>query len=464
LALGLCLAPALCRPATVRYQADSTTDFKNPERGLFVQGYFYGAGKPGNEALNAQAFKDQVASNPTGHTAITLMRRYFCLRDFRNRPLDADILSQINADFGAARSLGIKLIPRFSYNEGPIGEADAPESVVMGHIRQLTPVLRANADVIAYLEAGFVGTWGEWHHSTNGLTDPSRTATPAMGRILRAELAALPADRMVAMRYPGYTSQIFGRSEPIAAAEAFKGSDYARIGTYDDCFEADYWDMGSYDTAGATPSATKAFLGKQNLYTVEGGETCQLSDYADCANTLADLKALHWSDVHAGYHPQVIQGWVKGGCMDLVAALGYRYRLTSSTLPSGVKRGGILRMRIGVANDGTANCYNPRGFEIVVRPHGRKEGGAILALSPDQSKGTDPRFWEPGVAVYTARVAVRLPATLPLGRYDVLLNLPDPAPGLRGRPDYSIRLANTGLWEAATGYNDLKQTFRILPR
>lgn len=431
-----------------------------------MQTYFYGAGSPGNQDLNANAFKDQVASNPTGHGAITLMRRYFCLRDFRDRPLSASLLAQIDADFAEARTLGIKLIPRFSYNEGPIGEADAPESVVEGHIKQLAPILRANEDVIAYLEAGFVGTWGEWHHSTNGLTDKSRQATPAMGRILRAELAALPADRMVAMRYPGYTSQIFGRSQPITSAEAFGGSDYARIGTYDDCFEADFWDRGTYDTAGATPGATKAFLGLQNLYTVEGGETCGMSDFADCANTLADLRALHWSAVHAGYHPQVIQGWVKGGCMDLVAALGYRYRLVSSSLPSArIKRGAVLRMSIRVANDGTANCYNPRGFELILRKTGEKGGGTALALRPDRSKGTDPRFWQPGAGTYTAHVDVRVPATLAPGRYDVLLNLPDPAPSLHGRPDYSIRLANTGnLWEAATGYNDLKQTLKVLPR
>ncbi|HYD97129.1 MAG TPA: hypothetical protein VEC01_17505, partial [Noviherbaspirillum sp.] len=42
-----------------------------------------------------------------------------------------------------------------------------------------------------------------------------------------------------------------------------------------------------------------------------------------------------------------------------------------------------------------------------------------------------------------------------------LLNLPDPAPSLRGRPDFSIRFANEDTWEAATGFNRLNHIVRI---
>ncbi|WP_252864943.1 DUF4832 domain-containing protein [Capnocytophaga ochracea] len=33
------------------------------------------------------------------------------------------------------------------------------------------------------------------------------------------------------------------------------------------------------------------------------------------------------------------------------------------------------------------------------------------------------------------------------------MNLPDPYQSLAHRPEYSIRLANKGIWEAQTGYN-----------
>jgi hypothetical protein len=41
------------------------------------------------------------------------------------------------------------------------------------------------------------------------------------------------------------------------------------------------------------------------------------------------------------------------------------------------------------------------------------------------------------------------------GVYDVLINLPDPEPGLNSNPDYSIRFANKETWDPGTGYNSL---------
>ncbi len=47
------------------------------------------------------------------------------------------------------------------------------------------------------------------------------------------------------------------------------------------------------------------------------------------------------------------------------------------------------------------------------------------------------------------------------GRYALSLALPDPKPALAGRPEYAIRFANAGLWDAATGCNDLRHTVTI---
>jgi hypothetical protein len=58
-------------------------------------------------------------------------------------------------------------------------------------------------------------------------------------------------------------------------------------------------------------------------------------------------------------------------------------------------------------------------------------------------------------------VTAGLPQSMPPGRYELLLSLPDPCPALRGRPDYSIRLANKGVWEESTGYNSLGHTVNV---
>ena len=50
------------------------------------------------------------------------------------------------------------------------------------------------------------------------------------------------------------------------------------------------------------------------------------------------------------------------------------------------------------------------------------------------------------------------PAALPAGTYALSLALPDPEPALHDRPEYAIRLANSGLWDATSGANSLKQS------
>jgi hypothetical protein len=56
-----------------------------------------------------------------------------------------------------------------------------------------------------------------------------------------------------------------------------------------------------------------------------------------------------------------------------------------------------------------------------------------------------------------------LPSNLPLGTYDLLLNLPDPTTNLRNRVAYSVRLANQSVWEVSTGYNSLLHSIRVNP-
>jgi hypothetical protein len=68
----------------------------------------------------------------------------------------------------------------------------------------------------------------------------------------------------------------------------------------------------------------------------------------------------------------------------------------------------------------------------------------------------DPRRWGAGT---TTSLSWKVAAPPVPGTYKLLLNLPDPR--LSTRPDYSIRLANNGTWQSATGYNDLGQNVTV---
>src|SRR5699024_7204160 len=122
----------------------------------------------------------------------------------------------------------------------PDSEPDASEARVLAHIAQLEPLLRAHEDVIALVQAGFIGAWGEWHTSTHGLDDDP----DARRAILEALLDALPTSRSTQLRCPAYKEVLFG--DPLTEAEARSGSHEARVGHHNDCFVSSESDVGTY--------------------------------------------------------------------------------------------------------------------------------------------------------------------------------------------------------------------------
>lgn len=417
---------------TRSYQA-SLEDFPNPERGF--------------------AKADWATAAATRAAGLSLRHQYFRLDAYKSQPLPDAFLRKVDDAFASARTAGLKLVPRFTYNF-PSGlplkpeDADAPLPVVLNHIDQLAPVLARNADTIAFLEAGFIGAWGEWHHSTNGLDE-----TPAKAAVLDRLLKALPKSRMVVVRYQRDKKAVFGRTTSLTAAEAFSGSNVARVGHHNDCFLASPSDWDTYRPDDpASLAAQKAYLADENRFVPQGGETCNVAQDAQpfigCKNALAELKALRWSQLKIDFHPDVIARWRTEGCFPEIARrLGYRLRLTQAVLPSAVQAGSALRGSISIANDGFASLYNPRPVELVLRNRD-STSETIVPLK------VDPRRWGAGESTMV-RIDERLPASLQPGTYDLLLNLPDASRRLRGRPEYSVRLANKDVWEAATGYNDL---------
>ncbi|MGO9258036.1 MAG: DUF4832 domain-containing protein [Bryobacteraceae bacterium] len=411
----------------------SGEDFPNPERGFYVQAV-YNPERGQTRPLSADVLR-RARDN-----GMSLLRMYWILSEFRDRPLSPAMLDRVRADFATARACGIKVIGRFGYNFGPIGAPDAPLERVLGHLDQLRPVLRENADVLAFLEAGFIGTWGEWHNSTNGLMGHTR-------EIVAKILDVLPTDRTLALRYPRLKTDLYG-PEPLTAQEAFSAIPKARIGAHNDCFLASETDWGTWSK---NIAAEKAFYHQDNLFVPQGGETCNFQEDAQpfigCENALRELAFQRFNTLNDGYQQEVLDSWTKGGCMpEIRRRLGYRFRLVDS---SAQVEGKNLRVSVTVRNDGFANLYNPRPVVLVLRDRavGRIERVPVAA---------DPRRWMPSEAT-----TFTVTATLPPGEYDILLHMPDAAPSLRDRPEYAVRFANPGVWEPATGMNRLAESAAI---
>ena len=420
---------------TVKY-TPSQELIRNPERGFYTE-------------LTSQAEESPLTARSVANVRAkgqSLILRMYYLKTFRYRPLSDLELNLVKGDFHVLRAAGMKCILRFAYSEN-IGQQDAPLDIILGHIAQLKPIIEANADVIAVMQAGFIGAWGEWHSSTNGLD----TVTNRQ-KILFEVLNMLPANRMVQLRTPHYKREIFNRRSPIARSEAFNESMYSRVGHHNDCFLANWNDYGTYsDTV-----EEKDFLSQECRFVPMGGETCNPSSYAECVNSIDQMEKLHWSFLNSGYHPSVIAGWRGEGCIDAITRrLGYRFELLTGTFEDSLSPGTGFHFTIRLTNVGFAALFNPRDVELIIENQSRKTRWCVKL--PD-----DPRFWGPGDTVSVAGEA-GLPDDLPSGSYSAYLNLPDPDSHLHFRADYSARFANEGTWVQDSGYNNLRFVLTIRP-
>lgn len=416
---------------TVKFTADSSS-ISNPERG------WYGSI---TTIVTDRDFSSTVADR------ISELHSYVQLDAFRQSPIDQATLTGLSNGLAAVRAAGLKIILRFAYNQGPYpnSDPDASQARIEQHLIQLAPVLAANVDVISSFEAGFIGAWGEWHNSTNGLD----TSMSAKAQILNAILAAFPASRDVALRYASDLRALEGT--PLSATES-DGSAKSRVGNHQDCFlsgEPD--DKGTWTRDGHTPAQDKGLVAKVGRYAVVGGETCNpdVPATTNCATAIAQLSAMHFSYLNRNYEPNTIAKFQSEGCYKQIGdRLGYRFRAISATVPVQLGPGQSVPISLTLRNDGFAAPFNKRQAYIVL------DGAARTIALPLKS---DPRNWDPRVDItitQTLAVGVKLPA----GTYRVALWLPDSSPALRNRSVYAIRLANHATWDPRTGYNVLGTT------
>ncbi|WP_078854755.1 DUF4832 domain-containing protein [Streptomyces sp. NRRL F-5135] len=424
--------------ASVTYPR-TTDSFANPERGFYRH----------TSRCDQSDFDAATLRGYRVNEGVSLVMCVFYLEEFKNSAISQTALNRLQRQFDAVRQAGLKTIVRFAYTESADG-VDAPKDRVLAHLDQLGPYLRANSDVINVVQAGFVGAWGEGYYTKN-FGDAGKVTTADWANrkaVVDKTLGVLPSTRMVQLRTPKYKRTMYGTTA-LPAGQAYNGSTNARLGHHNDCFLASADDYGTYEN----PAVEYPYLSSETSYLAMGGETCGVNaPRTSCPTTLSELRMFHWSYLNTDYEPNVINGWRSGGCLpEITRNLGYRFALQSGTYPSSVSRGGSLSVNFTVKNEGFAAPFNPRGLEVVLRNTSTSQVYRLPLAG-------DPRTWAPGTTTTVDR-GVTVPSDVPAGTYSLLLNLPDPQ--LSQRPEYSVRLANQGTWEAATGYNDLLHTVTV---
>lgn len=437
---------------TLSYTEDTTTNILNPERGWH------------------SAVENTAQFSSLRGSGMTLTRWLGRLDNFTNSAISNQWLQQHAQVFAAARSAGIKLELRYAYSYNPPPPIpDAPLSRILEHIGQLGPVWEDNYDVISSLQAGFVGRWGEWNASGYGLME---NADPTeRNQIISALLNNLPEERMISLRYPElHAGLLTGNSltmpTPVSAAEAFTGTNPARLGMLNDSFLANHTDGGTFvinrfTEDYATNSTSKQYWRDISRYVVTSGETVDL-DWRDGnreagAASIAEMEQFNWDVLNREYSTRVINGWISSGHYDeITRRIGYRLSLVEATLPETAPRGALVNVSIRMKNSGFGKVYNPRPAQLVLSRGG---SSTRLELTPDARRDLPL-----GGETVTMDYEVAIPGNMTPGDYTLSLALPDPSDNLSGDSRYSIRFANTGgLWsDNHGGVNGLNCNLEIL--
>jgi len=475
---------------TVLYQ-ESDEDFPNPERGFYRVAETYANNYEPLEVEQMKAWRTLQQANGGNYKVYsTLVFRNIVLKGYTDKNLSQDLLNNIDNDFKAAREAGIKLIIRLCYtvtaNSGACPEGficpkygDAPKNIVLEQIAQLKPLLQENADVIACMQMGFIGTWGENYYS-DYFGDPSSNGKGKLtdknwsdkNEVLKALLNALPRSRMIQVRTPQMKQRyVYGVEAPTSSAaltdaEAFDSSDKARIGFHNDCFLSSPNDYGTYDDYGNSSSSRidaysilHNYAAADGKYIVIGGETCDdtYSPENNCENSgkaQTEMRSLHYSFLNCAYNNDVNDDWQTGGCMDAIKKnLGYRFVLHGAVFPEAPAKAGMqLSFTLKIENAGYASPYNERSLQIIMRSKTDKKE---YVYDVDQ----DIRKWFTGLTTVPVKIITQ--SDMPAGDYDLFLDIPDAFSSLSANPVYSIRLANKDVWEETTGYNNLHRSITI---
>jgi hypothetical protein len=402
---------------------------------------------------------------------VKLTQVYFYLTDYMRTDIPEKAFSNMQFVFDGIKKAGYKVILIFAYRYNENCEYETYQDIKR-HLLQLNLFLKKNESLIFAFQAGFLGLWGEWHHS--GLDN-----TPFFKKIvLRDILQNIPQDRKVQVRETIYKTNAAGivRLSPRSPESypALSTEEYNRIGFHNAYFVLDQGPNSHWDYR--WPNADYFMVEREGMSTVVDGEMPYHGTGYDMFNDLAHGNEGGWQAIkrmktHAyssfsvvHNYPVNITAWKNqyvsrkqfinasiaidddyftgqnGEDISRVAYeyirdhLGYRLKLIRAIIPKSAVREQTVNFSIDLKNYGFAPLINKRPVYIVLI----NEHNQVYEFPVD----ADPRQWLPDNRLYSINHAIDLNNALTPGNYKVGLWLPDHSDMLRYSTDYAIRFAN----------------------
>jgi hypothetical protein len=375
------------------------------------------------------------------------------LSPYVNTPtLPQSFIYSLNAAANLHRTIGTKMVMQFSYDNAG-GGPEPTLTTIQGHIRQLEGFFKANADVIAAVHAGFLGTFGEWWSSTEpSVGNP--TPTPAARLAVRdALMSAVDRGTPIGFRNPIDLRKWW--LQPLSPSDAFTEIPQARSGVHNDCWLYDANDLGTYydpqslDNGRTTSNPLRLYHSQISEWTTTGGENCGDGQYKACDDVLTDGPLYHWRYRRDDQGTPYNSSWA--ACYpEIKRSFGYRFRLDAITHPTVVAPGTTVNVAVDLRNVGWSRIFTPRKLVVTLR---NRTGGTLL------SGGAGDMRFLPSQATSSTRVIVSV-AVPNAGTYDVYVSMPDVWPGTKDNPDFAVRFANAENPASGQGWETANSRFK----
>ena len=435
-------------------------DVVNPERGLYKHVEY--------------KFNGSIPTTTIGNYDETLILTIFYLQDFVSSSTLSDAaLDKIDSEWAKARQKGKKLIVRFAYNPKDSTPHEPSPANILNHLEQLRDKFTKYEDIIYLVQAGFIGTYGEWYYVDDAFkfTVSGNTVSGYENRqaVVDKMLDVIPSSRQIAVRTSFYKRYYLSPTaiNNWTSISSWGTSANQRIGFYNDGFRGSSNDIGTFKS-----DEDRNMWYSQGEWLVCGGESAYAGkDYdgngtttvaekqrwleenaslVDPDASIAALRQQHFSYLHNSPTNILMDYWAgtsdSGGNFswggenklpEFIKALGYRLVLNSANFTySALTSGQSVNYSVSIQNKGCARVIYPRPCKLVLI-----HNGTATALVDNL---LDVRSLAPDAAATVVSGSFTLPYT-PSSGDQLAIWLPDNAEGLQSTAAYSIQPAGAGL-------------------
>ncbi|ORX78285.1 hypothetical protein BCR32DRAFT_295133 [Anaeromyces robustus] len=341
---------------------------------------------------------------------------------------------------------------------------------ILKHQEKLGKLLTNYSDIIAVVECGLLGMYGEMHSSY--VYEDKTLFSQNASKIIEKWLEVLPPSITISVRKPKFYCDWKGIDiKNIDKDTSTSNKKASRIGLYNDGYFASDSDLGTYKDR----TKEVKWLTSQAKHTLFGGEFGRPDSTfkIDLNTLLSEIFLTHTSYLNLGFYEGTIDKLkntkyslsdkkYKGqsGMVYVQNHLGYRFVVKSVSITKIISKNESFGLMVKIANVGFANLIKPKESIIILKNTSSNTNYKFPlmydnTLQMDVLENVNPNNWESNTE-NIFKVSFKLPNNVSVGNYKVYLRLASDKDS-SGNNGYPIRFVNEGnnIWDSTLGANYL---------